>query len=79
MLQEYSADRVSLTIQAPMNVRVDRKEIRLAKNRERRAAGFLQISGDASGVGRDEAKSDVTVTCEAIERSLILLSGGQSQ
>ena len=27
-------DRVSLTIQAPTNVRVDREEIRLAKNRD---------------------------------------------
>jgi len=33
-------DRVSLTIQAPTNVRVDREEIRLAKNREHRGAGF---------------------------------------
>jgi carbon storage regulator CsrA len=31
-------DRASLTIQAPAKVLVDRKEIRLAKNRDHRAA-----------------------------------------
>lgn len=31
-------DRVSLTIQAPASVPVDREEIRLAKNRDHRAA-----------------------------------------
>lgn len=35
-----SRDRVTLTIQAPTNVHVDRKEIRVAKNRELRAAAF---------------------------------------
>lgn len=35
-------DRVSLTIKAPMSVRVDREEIRLAKKQELRAAKFCK-------------------------------------
>ena len=50
-----SRRHVSLTVQAPMNVRVDRKEIHLAKNRDRRS-GTLQIQGDVGGVGRNEEK-----------------------
>jgi carbon storage regulator len=37
-----SRNHVSLTIRAPMSVRVDRKEIHLAKNRDRRAAGLCE-------------------------------------
>ncbi len=35
-------NRVYLTIEAPANVRVDRQEIRLAKNRDLRAASFCK-------------------------------------
>lgn len=49
-------DRVALTITAPMSVRVDREEIRLAKNRERRATRSCRSANHANGAGRDEAK-----------------------
>ena len=44
-------DRASLTIRAPMNIRVDRKEIRLAKNRERRAVSFCRSAVMQAGSG----------------------------
>ena len=46
-----SQNRVSLTIQAPTNVRVDREEIRLAKNRDLRAAGFCKSAERQAGPG----------------------------
>ena len=47
-------DRVSLTVQAPMNVCVDREEVRLAKNRERsNGAGWKSAERQA---GPDEVK-----------------------
>lgn len=46
-----SRDRVSLTIQAPMNVRVDREEIRLAKNRNRRVAVSCRAADRQTGSG----------------------------
>lgn len=49
-------DRVALTITAPMSVRVDREEIRLAKNRERRARRSRGSANHAGGAGRNEAK-----------------------
>ena len=44
-------DRVSLTIQAPMNIRVDREEIRLAKNREHRVAASCRAADGQAGSG----------------------------
>ena len=46
-----SRNHVSLTIQAPMNVRVDRKEIRLAKNRDCRTTGFGKSAEVQAGSG----------------------------
>jgi len=43
--------RVYLTIEAPANVRVDRREIRLAKNREHRGAGLSEAVGRKTRLG----------------------------
>ena len=43
--------RVYLTIKAPANVRVDRKEIRTAKNRERPAVSLCEPVGLQRGLG----------------------------
>jgi carbon storage regulator len=43
--------RVYLTIEAPTHVRVDRQEIRLAKNRELQAAGFCKSAEVQTGPG----------------------------
>jgi len=44
-------NRVSLTIQAPTNVRVDREEIRLAKKQELRAASSCKSAEMQAGSG----------------------------
>ena len=44
-------NRVYLTIEAPATVRVDRKEIWLAKNRELRAAGLCKSAEMQAGSG----------------------------
>jgi carbon storage regulator CsrA len=44
-------NRVYLTIEAPANVRVDRQEIRLAKNRELRAAALRGAAESQTGAG----------------------------
>lgn len=49
-------DRVALTITAPKSVRVDREEIRLAKNRARLAKRSCRSASHASGVGRNKTE-----------------------
>ncbi len=44
-------NRVYLTIEAPASVRVDRREIRSAKNRERRGAGVSEAVGRKTRLG----------------------------
>jgi len=46
-----SSHRAVLAIDAPESVRVDRNEIRLAKDREPRRAGFREAIGPQTGPG----------------------------
>jgi carbon storage regulator CsrA len=57
-----SRNRAFLAIEAPENVRVDRKEIRLAKNRERRAAACceserMQARAEETRQGQSDSES----------------------
>ena len=49
-----SGNRAFLAIEAPRRVRVDREEIWLAKNRQRRAAGSRETAGLQTGPGETE-------------------------
>ena len=46
-----SGNRVFLAVEAPKNVRVDRSEIRLAKERDPRRAGFREAIRAQAGSG----------------------------
>ncbi len=69
-----SQNRAFLAIEAPKSVRVDRKEIRLAKDREPRRAGVRETIGLQAGTGetkRGESDCQANGNAESIGSSFV--------